>query len=551
MIELINTRIREGYLPMDFFSTDTLRKRANQFIRFFVLLLITICMLLIAAKTANAASLNKKSIKLKQYSKYVLQLNHSYGKITWRSSNKKIATVSSKGLVKAKKEGACIIYADNLGKTYSCKVKVKPVKLSKQSLTMGIGHTEKLTLKNAEGTVKWGSSSEKVASVSSTGVITANKAGTCNIWAKYAGHTFRCQVEVDSTYINVSKISLEAGSSYQLSLIDSHGKTTWSSSSSKIAKVNSKGLVTAKGEGTCTITAKNGTKKYTCKVTVHAFELDHSDVSIVKLRYQKLTVSGCSGTPRFSSSDPAIASVDNRGIIHANRRGRCTITASYGGISRTCKVTVTAKAEHEEAVLELAEFYSPVYNQNKILLAGSSSLDFWTNAGEMLCPNDPTNVLNMGIAGSMLTEWMNWYSRLIAPYNPSAIILYAGGNDINKGMDGDLNARNTIQLLKWLRMRLPNTPVYYVSIITAPRYYMMSSQEQMFLSNQMMKEYCEKMDDLYYIDIYSRIMLPDDTEFGKPNEAYFKINELGEPDLHPSALGYSIWQEELCKALYK
>ena len=74
------------------------------------------------------------------------------GKITWTSSKKSVATVSSKGVVKAKKKGTAVIAAKYGKKKLTCKVTVKQpvksIKLNKTSATLkkGISLTLKATI---------------------------------------------------------------------------------------------------------------------------------------------------------------------------------------------------------------------------------------------------------------------------------------------------------------------------------------------------------------------------------------------------------------------
>lgn len=66
-----------------------------------------------------------KSLTLKNIRSYKLKVRNTKKKVKWRSSNKKVATVTSKGLVKAVKNGKCYIYAKVSRRTYKCKVTVK------------------------------------------------------------------------------------------------------------------------------------------------------------------------------------------------------------------------------------------------------------------------------------------------------------------------------------------------------------------------------------------------------------------------------------------
>lgn len=71
-----------------------------------------------------APYLNYKSKNIYRGSSFSLKLKYPLGKVTYKSTNKKIATVSSKGVVKGKKLGTCTIKVKSKGKTYNCKVKV-------------------------------------------------------------------------------------------------------------------------------------------------------------------------------------------------------------------------------------------------------------------------------------------------------------------------------------------------------------------------------------------------------------------------------------------
>ncbi len=68
--------------------------------------------------------------------------------------------------------------------------------------------------------------------------------------------------------LNKKSVTLEIGQKVKLKVTGTTKKVTWSTSDNKVATVNSKGKITAKGEGTCEIIAKIKSKKLICKVTI-------------------------------------------------------------------------------------------------------------------------------------------------------------------------------------------------------------------------------------------------------------------------------------------
>ena len=90
--------------------------------------------------TTKKAALNKTSLKLKKGKTYQLKTKNVKGTVTWKSSNKKIATVSKKGKVTAKKAGSTVIKAsykkNGKVKTLKCKVTVTAAKKESREETV-------------------------------------------------------------------------------------------------------------------------------------------------------------------------------------------------------------------------------------------------------------------------------------------------------------------------------------------------------------------------------------------------------------------------------
>ena len=143
--------------------------------------------------------------------------------------------------------------------------------------------------------------------------------------------------------ISKTKASLEKGTTLQLKVSGTKKKVQWSTSSSKIATVNSKGKVTAKKAGTATITAKVAGKKYKCKITVTTPAISKKTLKLTVENTYTLKMTGTKKSVKWSSNKKSVATVSSKGKVTAKKAGTATITASVGGKKYTCKVTVVKK----------------------------------------------------------------------------------------------------------------------------------------------------------------------------------------------------------------
>ena len=135
--------------------------------------------------------------------------NEKYeGKVEWKTSDEKVATVDENGTVKASGVGTAVItVASEDGATAECKVTVEAeaIKLDKTEATIIKGDTLQLGVlkdnednEKYEGKVEWKTSDEKVATVDENGTVKASGVGTAVITvASEDGATAECKVTVE------------------------------------------------------------------------------------------------------------------------------------------------------------------------------------------------------------------------------------------------------------------------------------------------------------------------------------------------------------------
>lgn len=299
--------------------------------------------------------------------------------VSYKSSNTKVAKVTSKGKVTGVKKGtATITVTSKKNKKVTAKAKItvkQPVKsittAKEVTLQKGKSFTIQATVLPSDANDKkltYSSSKKSVATVNSKGKITAKKAGTATITVKSKDGQKKTTIKVTvknkvtavtSIKLNKTKATLDVKKTTTLKATVNPSKATekdvyWLSSKPSVATVNAKGKVTAVSAGTATITAyatDASGKKASCKITVEtpvtSVKVSPASVSmnIGETKTVTATVAPSNATKKtvtWSTSNAAIATV-NGGTITGVAAGTATITAkTSNGKSATVAVTVNA-----------------------------------------------------------------------------------------------------------------------------------------------------------------------------------------------------------------
>ena len=286
---------------------------------------------------AKPVALSKKSAKLFVGSSLQLKLNNAVSsKVSWKSSNKAVATVS-KGKVTPKKSGSITITATYNKKTYKCKLVIpKPAITSKNGFTVNVGNSLQFSTTNTKGKVAWASSDTSIATIDSTGKLLAKDEGTVVISAKVGSCTIKKTVEVtlDSVY-NEYNISTNQGKVHHVE------KGT-------IVEDKTNGLVSIKGTtlkmlkpgfAELVIKADNG-DIHDYKFSIATPYISENELTLKAGETQIIYLFNNAMSTAWTSSNPSIATVDSDGFITGKKKGKATITALVNGVKYTCKVTV-------------------------------------------------------------------------------------------------------------------------------------------------------------------------------------------------------------------
>ncbi len=192
-----------------------------------------------------------------------------------------------------------------------------------------------------------------------------------------------------------------------------------------------------------------------------------------------------------------------------------------------------AKWEKEIAAFEAADLKQPP-PKGGIVFVGSSSIRLWDVKKSF--PSLP--VINRGFGGSQIEDSMHFAERIVFPYEPTAIVFYAGDNDIASGKTAETVAADFEKFLRKVRGKLSETRVYFVAIKPSPsRAKFMETQTD---ANERIRNLCQRDRAAFFVDIVKPMLGPD----GKPRLELFVKDQL-----HLNVEGYAVWNAELLPIL--
>lgn len=261
------------------------------------------------------------------------------------------------------------------------KVLVESIAVTPDNVVMTVGDKDTLSVgyfpENAENkSVVWSSSDEAIVTVEE-GVLTAVAAGDAVITADCDGVTDECTVtvnekdiEVESVELNKTEAELVVGETFRLEATvlpeEASGLTvTWSSSASEIVSVDDEGNVSALSEGKATITAEAGGVTATCDVTVSSASIPVESVTVSEesieikigetftLTATVLPENAEDKTVTWSSSDNAIATVSDDGVVTGVAVGNATIVAAAGQRTAVCSVKVSGADSGDDPIADI------------------------------------------------------------------------------------------------------------------------------------------------------------------------------------------------------
>lgn len=169
--------------------------------------------------------------------------------------------------------------------------------------------------------------------------------------------------------------------------------------------------------------------------------------------------------------------------------------------------------------------------QGAVLFVGSSSIRMW----EWLHADFPgLPLIQRGFGGSELADSVFYADRIVLPYRPRTVVLYAGENDIANGKKAEVVAADFAAFVAKVRTALPATRILYVSIKPSPS--RASLMAEYARANALIATACARDPALTFVDVYHAMLGAD----GQPRPELFRADKL-----HLNHDGYAIWVHQL------
>ena len=182
-----------------------------------------------------------------------------------------------------------------------------------------------------------------------------------------------------------------------------------------------------------------------------------------------------------------------------------------------------ANWENEIAAFEKADAQTPPA-KGGIVFVGSSSIRMW----KTLAQDFPQHrVLNRGFGGSEIADSVHFADRIVLPYAPRMVVLYAGGNDLNNGRPPEEVFADFTAFAVKVHAALPAAEIAYISSAGNPARW--AQVEKVQALNGMIEAYIKDQPNMKFINVFPR-MLGDD---GLPKPGIFVADQL-----HMNAEGY-------------
>jgi lysophospholipase L1-like esterase len=163
-----------------------------------------------------------------------------------------------------------------------------------------------------------------------------------------------------------------------------------------------------------------------------------------------------------------------------------------------------------------------------VVFVGSSSIRLWTDLEKQL--SDTDGVINRGFGGAKLSDCTRYLDRVVLPYTPRLIVVYAGDNDLAEGREPKEVFNELVRFVERVRKSLPDTQIKYISIKPSPARVALLPKAR--AANNLIRQFASAGNHLDFIDVFTPMV----DAAGQPRRELFQADAL-----HLNSAGYKLW----------
>lgn len=172
-----------------------------------------------------------------------------------------------------------------------------------------------------------------------------------------------------------------------------------------------------------------------------------------------------------------------------------------------------------------------------VVFVGSSSIRLWDGLETQF--SEIPVVVKRGFGGSRMLDCTQHLQRLVLPYKPRLVVVYAGDNDLAEGRSPEDVLASFRGFVEGVQRELPQTRIAYLSIKPSPL--REALMPKMRAANALIERYSRGRTLLDYIDIHTPMLGAD----GRPRAELFAADSL-----HLNEAGYALWKEVIASHLH-
>lgn len=210
------------------------------------------------------------------------------------------------------------------------------------------------------------------------------------------------------------------------------------------------------------------------------------------------------------------------------------VVLALAGMAAYAEQAPSDRWEADIAAFEAADRQQPPA-AGGVLFIGSSSIRLWDTLAQDF-PGVP--IVRRGFGGSEVRESTRYAGRIVIPYAPRLVVLYAGDNDLAAGRTPTQVRDDAAAFVARVRKDLPKTAFAWIAIKPSPaRANLLDAARE---ANALVATWMRTQRDVHFIDVFTPML----DARGQPREDLF-----GPDRLHMNRAGYAMWIERIAPVL--